>query len=453
MAAVACKSTVDRREPIVERLLALFLHTSTRDDYLAAVVRELEAWTGCRCIGIRITRVEQRQPSDGQDEPAASERRIPYAASVGFGQEFCAHEGNLSLETDRCLCMRVVLGQKLASDSPLVTGSGSLRADNLARFVCGLTDQDACEYRGHCVKVGFKSVAVIPVHYRDQIVGAIHLADERENLVSADKVEFLETVAMPLVGEAVHRFAVEADLADHRAHLEEMVRQRTAELEAANQELEAFAYSVSHDLRAPLRAIEGYCQAVIEDAAGLDDQCRQRLDRILTASQRMGQLISDLLRLSRVTRSPLVRERVNLSKLVSRVAGELAEREPSRTVEFGVQPEVWAHADERLMYIVLENLLGNAWKFTSKHAKARIEFGSTAGPDGRTEYFIRDDGAGFDSAYAQRLFAPFQRLHGASEFAGNGVGLATVFRIIRRHGGQVLAEGAVEKGATVRFWI
>ena len=238
------------------------------------------------------------------------------------------------------------------------------------------------------------------------------------------------------------------------AELEERVVERTAELVALNRELESFSYSVSHDLRAPLRSIDGFSRALLEDYyERLDDTGRDYLRRVRAASQRMGRLIDDLLTLSRVTRRELHRGRVNLSRIASAIADELRESDPERDVEFIIEPELVAYGDAHLLRVVLENLLGNAWKFTSRHPKARIEFGAIYQPDGATVYFVRDDGAGFDMAYADKLFGPFQRLHAMTEFEGNGIGLATVKRIINRHRGHIWAEGAVEQGATFYFTI
>jgi light-regulated signal transduction histidine kinase (bacteriophytochrome) len=233
--------------------------------------------------------------------------------------------------------------------------------------------------------------------------------------------------------------------------LEQRVRERTAQLEAANQELEAFAYSVSHDLRAPLRSIDGFSQALLEDYRDtLDAEGQDYLQRVRAASQRMGQLIDDLLKLSRVTRQEMRRERVDLSALAHEIAAELCEAEPERNVELTIAAGLVAQGDPQLLRLVLENLLDNAWKFTRKCSQAMIEF-NISEQDDEQVYYVRDNGAGFDMQYADKLFGAFQRLHNAGEFEGVGVGLATVQRIIRRHGGRVWADAQPDNGATFYF--
>jgi signal transduction histidine kinase len=252
------------------------------------------------------------------------------------------------------------------------------------------------------------------------------------------------------------------------ADLECKVMERTAELAAANQELEAFSYSVSHDLRAPLRAIDGFSQAVIEDYADkLGDHGKNHLNRVRTATQHMGHLIDDLIKLARVARAEMKREAVDLSALAGAVLANLQASEPARKVEWRVEPGLVATGDANLLRVALDNLLGNAWKFTGKKARARIEFGvlqqASPGMDevdrlgnklpktGEQVFFVRDNGVGFDMTYAGKLFSAFQRLHNVSEFPGTGIGLATVRRIVHRHGGRVWAEGVAGKGATFYF--
>jgi signal transduction histidine kinase len=251
--------------------------------------------------------------------------------------------------------------------------------------------------------------------------------------------------------ESYENRQTQEELRKYRERLEELVRERTAELETINKELEAFSYSVSHDLRAPLRSMNGFSHILLEDyAEKLDEEGKEHLKRISAASRRMAQLIDDLLNLSRITQSEMYREKVNLSSMAERIARELREKQPERKAEFVIAPELAVDGDMRFLRIVLEHLLDNAWKFTGKNARARIEFGVVK-YDGRPAYFVRDNGVGFDMAYAGKLFNPFERLHSESEFPGTGIGLAIVQRIIHRHGGSVWAESEAEKGATFYF--
>jgi signal transduction histidine kinase len=250
---------------------------------------------------------------------------------------------------------------------------------------------------------------------------------------------------------SAQRQQAEAEVRGLNATLEQQVRDRTAQLEAANKELESFSYSVSHDLRAPLRSLDGFSRALLEDYdAVLDDEGREHLRRICAASQHMGALIDDILNLARVSRTELRRGPVDLSALARSVVDELRRREPDREIEFVIAPNLTAAADARLLRILLENLLQNASKFTSRRPRARIECGQAV-RNGALAYFVRDDGVGFDMAYAHKLFGAFQRLHTDAEFPGTGIGLATVHRIVHRHGGDVWAESELDRGATFYF--
>lgn len=229
---------------------------------------------------------------------------------------------------------------------------------------------------------------------------------------------------------------------------ESALKKVTAELEAANQELAAFSYSVSHDFRAPLRIIDGFSEALLDEYRNkLDGQGLDYVQRIRDAAARMDLLINRLLELARVSQGELRREPVSLSEIAESIAAELKQSEPARNVHFSIEPGLTVQGDPRLLRIVFENLLRNSWKFTSKHPVATIEVGREQ--SGHRRLYVRDDGAGFDQAYAGKLFTPFQRFHSADEFEGTGIGLALVQRIIHRHGGTVSAVGKVEKGTTV----
>jgi signal transduction histidine kinase len=295
--------------------------------------------------------------------------------------------------------------------------------------------------------------------YRRAVVRPIVSLAETARAVSEQKNYSLRAETLSEIGLLINAFnemlqqIQTRDEALRKAHmeLEQRVAERTHELLVANRELEAFSYSVSHDLRGPLETINGYTHILVSrHGPRLDEEGREYLRQIRTASRRMAELIDDLLNLSRVSTTAMHKQRVDLAALARQIMQDLRRREPARQVEFIITECPAADGDPRLVQILLENLLRNAWKYTSGHSSARIEFGCERRGRGIV-YFVRDDGAGFDPSRADRLFKPFQRLHSASEFPGTGIGLATVQRIIQRHGGDVWAEGKVGHGATFFF--
>lgn len=286
-----------------------------------------------------------------------------------------------------------------------------------------------------------------------RLVGAVRRIAAGDGHLRATPAGPAEVIELASEFNALINARDTAERALHEANdtLEQRVAERTQLLNAANQELEAFNYSASHDLRAPLRSIHGFSQALLEDYAQTHDaQAQDYLQRICRACQRMETLIDDLLTLSRTTRGELNPRRVDMAELGTEIAAELAAATPEHKVEFSAQPGLIVDADARLLRIALHNLLANAWKFTARSRAPRVELGRQM-RDGSRVYFVRDNGVGFDPQYAHLLFTPFQRLHPGSEFEGNGIGLAIVQRIIHRHGGTVWADGRVDGGTTVYF--
>ena len=311
--------------------------------------------------------------------------------------------------------------------------------------------------------VGQKIEMLVPAEYRpghaahrDRYASSPHARPMGSNLELWAMRKDGTRLAVEIMLSPMRMQGVDGTIAFVRDASERRRRQRELEesnalANAANRELEAFSYSVAHDLRTPLRSIDGFAQALSEDYGDqLDAAGRDYIARVRAAAQRMGHLIDDLLALSRISRAELHRERIELGRIAREVDTRLRAAYPDRKVELTVQPDLWIHADPRMVAIALDNLLGNAWKFTRPRATAHVEVGRLRGPDGPA-YFVRDDGVGFDMKYVNSLFTPFKRLHGAREFEGTGIGLATVARVIHRHGGRIWAEAALDRGATFYF--
>ena len=276
----------------------------------------------------------------------------------------------------------------------------------------------------------------------------------RQKMTLADGIHYFDTAIVPLLDEnrfvyaLLHSYSDLQDLAD----TEEALSQRTIQLEAANRELESFSYSVSHDLQAPLRRISSFSEVLQQQyRSDLTALGQHYLNRIQANSQRMSELIDALLQLSRVTRSQMKSIDVNLSAIALDIVEELRLSNPERQVEVTIAPNLQAKGDPQLLKIVLNNLFDNAWKYTSKRRHGKIEFGAISDPQQPPTYYLQDNGAGFDSKYVDKLFTAFQRLHTEEEFPGTGIGLATVQRIIYRHGGRVWAQGECDRGATIYF--
>jgi light-regulated signal transduction histidine kinase (bacteriophytochrome) len=279
--------------------------------------------------------------------------------------------------------------------------------------------------------------------------GRVFPAYERADAIIDEKGDLVGLIGV--ITDITERKLAEHKIRELNASLEQRVVERTRQLEESNKELASFSYSVSHDLRAPLRGIDGFSRAIEEEyGSGLDDTGRGYLDRICSATHRMGDLIDDLRNLSMITRAEMKSETVDLSRMVRTIATELEQREPGRNVKWEIAEGLTAEGDAALLRLALDNLIGNAWKFTGKRDEALIEFGGSH-QDGTDIFYIRDNGAGFDMAYGEKLFGEFQRLHTPEEFEGSGIGLATVQRVFSRHDGRIWAEGEIGRGATFYF--
>jgi len=300
-------------------------------------------------------------------------------------------------------------------------------------------------------KAGILSYFNVPLLVKGQLIGAINIAFTRKDAPAKQDLDIVKEVANVLA-IAIQQASLLEQVQQHAQELEARVTERTRELTATNKELESFSYSVSHDLRAPLRAITGFSQALQEDyGSDLDDTGKHYLDRIRNATDNMSNLIDSLLKLSRLTRSMYKREKVNLSHLIEELAEEQKQANPDREIVFEIQPDVIAVCDKNMLRVMLSNLLSNAVKYSRNEPVSIIRFGARHDKNSKETYFVSDNGVGFDMRYADKLFGAFQRLHSSDSFEGAGIGLATVQRIINRHGGRIWAEAAPDEGATFYF--
>ena len=448
MLDVTERKRTERLLSVPSEILEMIAASTTVTETVEGIVAVLKRATGFDAVGLRL--------QEGED--------YPFIGAQGYSNEFLEAENTLAMRDPdgglcrdaggavslECTCGLVITGRTDPAD-PLFTPGGSAWTNDSLPILDVPPEKDPRLHpRNRCIHVGFQSIALTPLRAGEEILGLLHLADRRTDRFTPESIAFFEGLGAS-IGVALLNKRAEAEIRRLNAELAERVVTRTAQRDAFDRELEAFAYSAAHDLRAPLRAIDGFSEILVEDAAErLTPEEMQHLERVRAAAQRMARMIDDLMGFSKATRRPLARRIVDVTAMAQEVAADLRAAEPERRVEVVVAPGMTAAADPTLLRLVLAQLLENAWKFTSKHDRARIEIG-IADADGERAFFVRDDGAGFEMRYAEHLFGAFQRMHSADEFEGDGIGLATVRRLVARHGGRAWAEAEVDEGATIYF--
>ena len=444
------RKLAENEREIATEFLRIVNESTTKKAMIHAALTFFKERVGCEAVGIRL--------QDGED--------YPYFETRGFPPEFVLLENSLCARDEKgqvirdltnlpiieCMCGNVIRGRFDPSKS-FFTADGSFWSNGTSELLATTSDKDRLtRTRNRCNGAGYESVALMPLRSREECMGLLQLNDHRRGVFSKETIYLWERLAGYLT-IALLRFRDEEEIRQLNQTLEQRVIDRTVKLENTNKELEAFSYSVSHDLRSPLRGIDGFSKVLLEDYADqLDETARGYLFRVRKAAQRMGFLIDDLLRLSRITKKEIALEPIDLSRIAADIIETLRRNEPERSVETVIRDKINAIADPYFIHIAMENLLNNAWKFTGKNQKAKIEFGVFR-QDGENIYYVSDNGVGFDMAYMDKLFRPFQRLHREDEFPGTGVGLATVHRIINRLGGRIWVEAKPNDGVTFYFTI
>lgn len=454
----------ERRRDFTNSLLELFARKTSFKKYLDAVVDIIQQWSGCQALGIRI--VDEHQ-------------NIPYESSAGFDPQFLEAEQRLTLGHPSCCCIRAISQGFEEQDRAIVTPGGSFRCDDTEAYIGQLPPERQSRFRGNCVNSGFASLAVVPIRYRNRTIGAVHMADRRRGQFPPTTIEFIEAMA-PLIGEAIHRFQAEAELARYRDHLEELVKQRTSELERANtrlqveiaerklaqeilqqtaqelersnRDLEQFAYVASHDLQEPLRAVGGYVRLLqhrFQDK--LDAKAIEFIDGAAEGASRMERLITDLLAFARVGAQSGALVACDFNALLHDALQNLQAAIQSAHAAIAIDPLPEVPADPTQIVQLFQNLIANAIKFRSERPP-EIRVSARPEPD-RWVFQVRDNGIGIEPQYFPRLFQIFQRLHTRKSYPGTGIGLAICKRIVERHGGAIWLESQPNLGSTFYFSI
>jgi signal transduction histidine kinase len=431
------KKQAEERQSTTNSILELYARKTSRQDYLKAAVDVIGNWSGCSRVGIRI-----------KDDKG----NAPYESCVGFEEDFIALENPINLDRDSCLCTRAILQKATLSDKALLTPGGSFHTNDSLAFLEKLSPEETKDYRGRCMKQGFNSIGIIPIRYRGDVLGAIHMADTRKDMVPFANIQFIESTIAPLIGEAIHRFNAEAELEEYRLHLEDLVKQRTEELARSNKDLEQFAYVASHDLQEPLRAVSGFVSLLerqLHDS--LNAKTKEYMDFTVDGVTRMQSLINGLLEYSRIDTRGKPPERTDSSKSLADAILSLQAsiEESGAKITHDNLPTV--DIDPVQLSQLFQNLISNAIKFRSD---APLEIHISAEPqDNAWRFAVRDNGIGIEPQYAERIFMIFQRLHTRKKYAGTGIGLSLCKKIVERHGGKIWAESEPGKGSTFYFTV
>jgi len=454
----------EARHNLSTALLEMFASKRSSQEYLTAVVEVIQQWSGCQALGIRVS---------------SELGNLPYAASTGFEAGFLEVENNLLPQEDDTCCLRAVTQTNGDQERDLLSNGGSFYCDDAISHAGRLPPGERARFGGHCLKCGFASIAIIPIRCQIGIMGAIHLADRRPAQFSRTTVEFLESIA-PLIGQALRRFEVEAKLVEYRDHLEELVKQRTAELEATNAhlrqeiedrnvaeealrhtaeelkrsnlDLEQFGYVASHDLQEPLRAVAGFVRLLEHRFPDkLDPKMREYIAGAAEGASRMEQLITDLLAFSRLSTEGRAFLPVNLEVPLKAVLHTLQFQIQAARAVVTRDALPTLPVDENQLGQLFQNLIANALKFHSERPP-QIHIGARA-EQGRWVIWVRDNGIGIEPQYFERIFQLFQRLHTRKRYPGTGIGLAICKKIVQRHGGKIWVESQPGQGTTFYFSI
>jgi signal transduction histidine kinase/DNA-binding response OmpR family regulator len=442
------RKQAERHQQLVTQILKLLNQPTDKTNVIRDMLLLIKEFTGFESIAIRL--------KEGED--------YPYYETSGFSSSFIETEKYL-LSRDQngniirdlvgkpyleCMCGNIISG-RTNPDLSCFTEGGSFWTNDLSNFFSSASEKDhLTKLRGRCLEEDYKSVGLIPLKSDNEIIGLLQLNDHRKDMFTPEMIIFFEGLAAS-IGIALARKQNEEEILKLNRELEERVRKRTEQLTNMNEELEAFSYSISHDLRAPLRAIDGFTNILFEDYEKFFDEEGKRLCSVIHQNtQNMSQLIIDLLSFSRVSRTNIAPILFEMEILVNSIYHVLTTEEERKRIRFNIERLPNVVGDPNMIKLVWTNLISNAIKFSSKQENPVINVSSETKGD-ETIYYIRDNGVGFDMEYVDKLFGVFQRLHSAKDFEGTGVGLAIVHRIIKRHGGRVWAKSEINKGATFFF--